>query len=158
MQATASKRVAEYAAAEKTMGADAARKAAEIDALKEEISELEAKLAALGGDPAAASSGAGAAAGSKAAKPKKGSAGAATAASAPSSTAAAAAVTLDDAERAEYTQLKGIERQRTADLREQLDRLGREQGQEEAAAASIKSNLDALLARKGTSTGPFPFV
>jgi DnaJ-domain-containing protein 1 len=122
------------------------RKASEIASLKAEIADLEAKLAAMGGELGGATAASSSAAGGKGKKgAKAGSGGAAGGATAGDDFAG---MTLADDDSAEYLKLKGTERQRTADLREALDKLGREQAQEEAAAAGLKSTLAAITARQ----------
>jgi hypothetical protein len=119
----------------------------QVKALEEELADLQDQLAALNGG--APSAGAGAKQSARGKGGKKGAGAGEGAGSGAGGDAmevdqeTAGKVNLDDKDRSEYTRLKAQERAQTADDRESMDRLKREQGDAEAEAGKLKAIVDA---------------
>jgi hypothetical protein len=73
----------------------------------------------------------------------------------PSSEPVSAAALLDAAGRSEFNELKGKERQRTAEVRAELAALTTAQDADEAAAKALKTSIDATKARAGETVAPW---
>lgn len=121
---------------------------AEVESLESEVSKVDFQLKQLSSGSGSSSSSSssssgdvemdsGAGAGSKRGKGKKDTAGA----------GAGSSVTIADADRGEYNQLKATERQKTADQREQLERLQLQQDGDESERAKQRGNFDAAKSR-----------
>jgi structural maintenance of chromosome 1 len=155
---SARKTIGDGKTAEKKAADAVAAARGEVDALEAEVEEVEEQLGEGGGAGAGSGAGAGAAAGSRKSKGGAAGAGSGSGSGAGSgSGSGAATVSLADGERAEYTQLKAVERQRTADARDKLDRLSREQEADEAEADKHKANVDAARQRIAALEGQADF-
>lgn len=123
---------------------------AQVSGLEEELTELKDQLEGMSG--AATTAGTGSGAGSKSSARGKGGKKAPVedamdVEQAAGFTAGGERASLDDKDRAEYTKLKAQERAETADDREVLDRLKREQDDGEAEAGKQRTTLEAASKR-----------